>query len=353
MFNFITGKITYGLLVLTGVVVVVFLLFNVLPGDPAKMTLGQRADMNSIEAINKELGLDKPLQIQFFLYLNDLSPVSIHENSKTNQLKYSFVGLFSVSKENILVIKFPYLKRSYQTKQLVSEILMDALPATVLLAVSSIILASITGIFFGVIAAVKHSSVLDNMVISLSVLGISLPSFFSAMLIAWIFGYLLSNFTGLDITGSLFTIDPSEGKILQLKNLILPMITLGLRPMAIITQLTRSAMLDVLSQDYVRTAVAKGLSYWTVLFKHALRNALNPVVTAVSGWFADLLAGAFFVEYIFNWKGLGYVTVKALEKSDFPVVMGSVLFTAFMFVTINILVDVLYGMLDPRISVKK
>lgn len=352
MLKFFLKRCVYGFLVLLGVIVVVFILFNILPGDPARMTMGQRADIASLEVINKELGLDKPLYQQFFFYLNDISPVSIHKDDVVQELKYEYLRLFKVSKEKILVLKFPYLRRSYQTKQRVSEILLDAMPGTIILATSAIILASIFGIFLGVIAAINQGSFLDNFVVVISVLGISVPSFFSGIIFAWIFGYLLSDYTGLNMTGSLYVIDPIEGRMLELKNLILPMVTLGLRPLAIIVQLTRSAMLDVLSQDYIRTAVAKGLSYWKVLFKHALRNALNPVITAISGWFADLLAGAFFVEYIFNWKGIGYVTVQALEKSDFPVVMGSVLITATIFVSINILVDVFYGVLDPRVSVK-
>jgi peptide/nickel transport system permease protein len=134
-----------------------------------------------------------------------------------------------------------------------------------------------------------------------------------------------------------------------LKNLILPAITLGIRPLAIITQLTRSAMLDVLDQDYIRTAYAKGLSKRIVVWKHALRNALNPVITAITGWFAELLAGAFFVEYIFGWRGIGKLTVDALSNLDFPVVMGSVLVSASFFILINILADILYGMVDPRV----
>ncbi|TAG08404.1 MAG: ABC transporter permease, partial [Sphingobacteriia bacterium] len=166
----------------------------------------------------------------------------------------------------------------------------------------------------------------------------------------YVFGFLFSNITGLQMTGGLFTMDPFTGKALALKNLILPAITLGIRPLAIITQLTRSAMLDVLKQDYIRTAYAKGLSKRTVVWRHALRNALNPVITAITGWFAELLAGAFFIEYIFGWKGIGKVTVDALEKLDFPVVMGSVLVTALFFVLVNILADMLYRMVDPRVS---
>ncbi|MEO8116357.1 MAG: ABC transporter permease, partial [Bacteroidota bacterium] len=142
---------------------------------------------------------------------------------------------------------------------------------------------------------------------------------------------------------------PFTGKHLQLQNLILPAITLGIRPLAIIAQLTRSSMLDVLNQNYIRTAYAKGLSKKRVIWKHALRNALNPVMTAITGWFAELLAGAFFVEYIFGWNGIGKVTVDALEKLDFPVVMGSVLITATFFVLVNMLADILYGVLNPRV----
>lgn len=193
---------------------------------------------------------------------------------------------------------------------------------------------------------------MDTSAIFASVLGISAPSFFMGIVLAYLFGFVLSPYTGLHMTGSLFQIDPFTGKELQLKNLILPAITLGIRPLAIITQLTRSSMLDVLDQDYIRTAYAKGLSRKVVIFRHALRNALNPVITAITGWFAELLAGAFFVEYIFGWKGIGKVTVDALEKLDFPVVMGSVLITATFFIIVNILADLLYGVVDPRVRVK-
>jgi peptide/nickel transport system permease protein len=163
---------------------------------------------------------------------------------------------------------------------------------------------------------------------------------------------VLGEYTGLNLSGSLYDYDPFYGRILNLSNLILPALTLGLRPLSIIVQLTRSSMLDVLSKDYIRTAKAKGLTNRQIIWNHALRNALNPVVTAVSGWFASLMAGAFFVEYIFGWNGLGKVTVDALELSDLPVVMGAVLFIAMIFVVINILVDVLYAVLDPRVRLE-
>jgi len=156
----------------------------------------------------------------------------------------------------------------------------------------------------------------------------------------------------LNMVGSLYTVDDfGRGEFLSLRNIILPAITLGMRPLAIIVELTRSSMLDVLSQDYIRTAKAKGLSNTRIVTRHALRNALNPVVTAISGWLASMLAGAVFVEFVFDWKGLGVVIVDALEKYDLPVVMGAVLFVSVLLVIINIFVDIVYGWLDPRVRV--
>ena len=358
MLQYITKRFIYGLFVLLGVVILVFVLFNILPGDPARLTMGQRADVASVEAITKELGLDQPKSIQLVMYLNDISPLSIHSKDEASRYfldpsKYEATPLLNVGSKTV-VVKKPYLRRSYQTKRKVTEIIAEALPNTVVLALTSIILASIFGIFFGIIAALKQNTIWDTSAIVTTVLGISAPSYFTAMIFSWLFGYVLSDLTGLNMTGSLTTIDPFQGgkEVLSLKNLILPMLALGIRPMAIITQLTRSSMLEVMSQDFIRTATAKGLSRKVVIAKHALRNALNPVVTAISGWFAALLAGAFFVETIFKWNGLGYVGVDALLKSDFPVIMGIVLFTAVVFVTMNILVDVVYGILDPRISLQ-
>ena len=342
----------YGFLVLAGVVIIVFFLSYVLPGDPVRLTLGQRADVASIEAVNKELGLDKPLAVQFIIYIGDLSPIWVHPNDPEAKAKYRYTALFDISEKNVVALKAPYLRRSYQTKRKVSEILINAIPYTIILALTAIVLATLIGVLLGVIAAIRQATAIDNLSIITSVLGISLPSYFSATILTWLFGYKWAAFTGLNMTGGLFELG-IEGEEMVLKNLILPSIALGIRPIGIIMQLTRSSMLDVLTQDYIRTAVAKGLSYHTVLFKHALRNALNPVATAISGWFASLLAGAFFVEIICDWKGLGFVTVKALQESDFPVVMGSVLFTATIFVLINMSIDIVYGLLDPRVSIKE
>jgi len=328
-----------------GVVVVVFFLFQGF-GDPSRLVMGQRADAATQENIRKELNLDQPRWKQFVYYLNDVSPIGIHTTDEIKQkgLKGIFIGGHTK-----LALKWPYLRRSYQTKKDVWEILMEALPGTILLAIAAMVIATILGILLGVIAAIKKDTWMDTTAILTSVLGISAPSFFMGIVIAYLFGFVLSRYTGLHMTGSLFDTDPFAGRQLQLRNLLLPALTLGIRPLAIIAQLTRGSLLDTLDQDYIRTAYAKGLRKRTVIWKHALRNALNPVITAITGWFAELLAGAFFVEYIFGWKGIGKVTVDALEKLDFPVVMGSVLVSSFFFILIGLLADLLYGLIDPRV----
>ena len=347
MVKYILRKFFYGLLVLVGVVVLVFVLFQGF-GDPARLVMGQSGDAATQANIRKELYLDQPKWKQFLFYLNDVSPVSIHssEEIKKKDLKGFFIG-----GEKKLAFKLPYLRKSYQTKRSVSSILMEALPGTLILAFAAMLIAVAIGIPLGVLSATKQNTWVDTTAVFSSIVGISAPSFFMGIIIAYVFGFLWSDWTGLHITGSWFEIDENGNKRLTMQNLILPAITLGIRPLAIITQLTRSSMLDVLDQDYIRTAYAKGLGRKQVIWKHGLRNALNPVVTAITGWFAELLAGAFFIEYIFGWKGIGKVTVDALEKLDFPVVMGSVLITATFFILINILADVLYGIIDPRVRI--
>ena len=229
-------------------------------------------------------------------------------------------------------------------------LIAQSFKGTFILALVSIIIAGIFGILLGVISGVKVNSVVDRSLVFLSTLGISIPSFFSAIILAWLFGYVFHSFTGLNMTGSWIDVDPFEGEYYQWKNLILPAIALGVRPLSIFMLLTRSSMLETLNKDFIKTALSKGLSSKSILLKHALPNALNPVITAVSGWFASLLAGAFFVEYIFNWRGLGKLTIEALEMNDLPVVMGSILFIALLFVVINIIVDIVYVKLDPRVK---
>jgi peptide/nickel transport system permease protein len=360
MGRFILKRAFYGILVLLGVIMINFFLFNILPGDPARMMLGQRADITSVEAINKDLGRDKPLLTQFFNYLNDLSPVSIHNAVDKDSYWYldrskysSAVKLVKFSAQDVLVIKKPYLRKSYQSKRDVSEILYDGFVNTIILALIAMTFAMIVGVVIGMICAIYKNTFVDRVALVFSVLGMSLPSFFAAILNAWIFAFVLAGFTGLNMSGSLYSVDDfGAGEYLDLKNLVLPAFTLGIRPLAIIVELTRNSLLDVLSQDYIRTARAKGLNNFRIITVHALKNAMNPVITAVSGWLASLLAGAVFVEYIFDWKGIGVVIVNSLEKYDFPVIMGAVLFISIILVLTNILVDIVYGLLDPRVRVQ-
>ena len=333
MFAYIVRKILYGILVLWGVATLVFFLFTIVPGDPVRMMLGQRADESDVQAIRHELGLDQSIGKQYVDYLNDLSVISY--------------------KDGKIVLKAPYLRYSYQSKRPVGTILSEAFPNTLILAFVSILFAFVIGVLLGVLTAIVNSNFLNRFTLFITTIGMSLPSFFAAILIAWLFGFVLEAYTGLSMTGSLFSVDDyGNGAYLDLKNLILPALTLGLRPLAVITELTRTTLLEVMSMDYIRTAKAKGLKKWRVIGVHALRNAMTPVVTAVSGWFASLLAGAVFVEYVFDWKGIGVVIVDALDKFDFPVVMGAVLLIGVMLIIINIVVDIIYGILDPRVRIK-
>ncbi len=350
MTSFFLRRLFDGFLVLLGVALTVFGLFAVLPGDPAALLAGQRTDEATRAAIRADLGLDRPLPEQLVRYLNDLSPVSVHSDTEANRARYEYTRLFGVGGGRAVVLKAPYLRRSFQSRRPVLEILIDHLPGTAALAFAALFIAATVGIGLGIVAALRPYGWLDQTLLATSVLGISVPSFVAAIFIALTFGYYWAPWTGLPLTGQLIEIDPFTGPHLVWRNLVLPAVALGIRPLAVITQLTRSSLLDVLRQDYIRTARAKGLNTRQVIVNHALRNALNPVVTAVSGWLASLLAGAFFIEYIFNWKGLGAVTLRAVENLDFPVVMGATMFVAGLFVVVNILVDVLYAVLDPRVK---
>jgi peptide/nickel transport system permease protein len=357
MLHFILKRLVYGFLVLLGVTTIVFVLFHILPGDPARLMMGQRADISSVENIRRELGLDLPLHLQYLHFLNDLSPVSIHDSDPESRIfldaeKYRPFLKVANAGGSFLVVKAPYLRQSYQSKRDVSDIIADAFPMTLLLASAAMLFALLVGVTLGALSAVYRDGWFDRAAMVVSVLGMSLPSFFAAILVAWIFAFLLSGLTGLNMTGSLYEVDDfGGGEFLSLKNLILPALTLGVRPLGVIVEMTRNSMLGVLEQDYIRTARAKGLSEFRVITRHALRNALNPVLTTASGWFASLMAGAVFVEYVFDWKGIGVVIVDALGKYDLPVIMGTVLFVSVVMILVNIVTDIAYSRLDPRVEI--
>ncbi|GGD99678.1 ABC transporter permease [Planktosalinus lacus] len=355
MGKYILNKMGYAFLTLWGVITVIFFLFTILPGDPARMMLGQNESPEQIEIIKKKYGFDKPISIQYLYYLNDLSPLSFHSNNPADYTylsagKYNATKLFDVA-NTTCVLKLPYFRESFQKSgKDVSAVIGETLPNTIVLAVSAIAIALLIGIFFGIVSALVKDSWMDKTIQIFSTLGMSVPSFFSAILFAWFFGYVLHQYTNLNMTGSLYEVDDfGEGTYIQWKNLILPAVVLGIRPLAVVIQLMRNSMLEVFNQDYIRTARAKGLSTYQVIRKHALKNSLNPVVTAISGWFASMLAGAVFVEYIFGWNGLGKEIVDSLNTLDLPIIMGAVIVIAAMFILINIFVDIIYGILDPKI----
>ncbi|KAA1243571.1 ABC transporter permease [Aquimarina sp. RZ0] len=351
------SKLGYALLTLLGVITVIFMLFTILPGDPAQMMMGQNESKEQLAIVNKKYGFDLPLISQYGYYVNDLSPISFHNTaveafSFFDKKKYSGVSLFVIGGIEV-VFKFPYLRESFQKNgKKVTDVIKETMPNTAVLAISAILIAIFLGIALGIISALKKDQWIDRLIQFVSTIGMSVPSFFSSIIFAWFFGYVLHEYTNLNMTGSLYEVDDfGEGIYIQWKNLILPAIVLGIRPLAVVTQLMRNSLLEVMSQDYVRTAKAKGLSLFQVIRRHAVKNALNPVVTAISGWFASMLAGAVFVEYIFGWNGLGKEIVDALNTSDLPIIMGSVIVIASLFILINIFVDIIYRWLDPRIRV--
>ncbi len=358
MLKYLLYKTGYALLTLFGVVTVIFFLFNVLPGDPARMMLDQNENSEQLAIIKKKYGFDKPASTQYFYYINDLSPISFHSTNSDDYTflaegKYTAAKLFTTGGITT-VLKAPYLRESFQKSgKKVTQVIGDTLPNTVVLACFAIVIAIVIGIALGVVSALYRDTWIDRIIALVSTLGMSLPSFFAAILFAWFFGFILHKYTHLDMTGSLYEVDDfGEGSYIKWKNIILPAVVLGIRPLGVVIQLMRNSLLEVTGQDYIRTARAKGLSELNIIRRHALKNALNPVITAISGWFASMLAGAVFVEYIFGWNGLGKEVVEALNTLDLPVIMGSVLVIAATFVVINILVDIIYAWLDPRIRLE-
>ena len=352
MIAFFLAKLRDTLLILFGVATLVFALFNILPGDPARMMLDQREDSEQLAAIRAKYGFDLPVITRYQIYLNDLSPISRHKKNTLRFTSEKYNSKILLENENaVWLLKWPYLGESFQRQgKGVSTIIGEVFFNTALLAITAMSFALLFGGFIGVLTALRKDSFFDRFWTVFGTFGMALPSFFSAVLMAWIFGFLLAEYTGLSMTGNLWELDDYGDRMhLRIQNLILPALTLGIRPLAVIIQLVRSSMLEVLEQDYIRTARAKGLPEKTVISRHALRNALNPVITAVSGWFASMLAGAVFIEYIFGWNGMGKQLVDALHQLDMPLVMGIVLVIATLFVVIQLFVDFIYAWLDPRL----
>ncbi|AZR72321.1 hypothetical protein BBF96_02280 [Anoxybacter fermentans] len=305
MFEYIIRRIILIVPVLLGVLFVTFLLMFIIPGDPITTMMGQRADDKVIARIRAELRLDDPWYIQFIRYVG-------------RTLRGD-------------------LGKSYITHRSVARDLMEKLPVTARLALSAMIVAITMGVLIGILAAVYHNTWVDRAVMVFALIFISTPVFWFGLILVFVFGMTLGWFP---ISGM------GDGGI---KYIVLPAITLGTRAAAFLARMTRSTMLEVIRQDYIRTARSKGLSEKIVIFKHALKNALIPIVTIIGLDFASYLNGSVLTETIFGWPGFGRYVVQAINKRDFQVIAGSVLVGAVIFVFANLIVDLTYGFLDPRI----
>lgn len=341
-------RIGLGVLSLIMVVVLITSIIFLSPVDPARLTFGQQFDNEMLEQKRKSLGLDLPLRTQLIYYLRDISPV-VFSKQIPSHLREKVLARIPLGITN-LVLKKPYLRESYQTGRAVSKMIWQALPSTLLLALSAIIIAMILGILFGLISALNEGCWIDDFLLTLSTLGYSIPSYVSAIVFALVFGYLLHHVTGLNIQGGLKVLNDLGDEVWMPRNLILPSIALGIRPVSVILQITRSAALDVLEQPYVLLAKAKGLPKKMIILKYVLRNSLNPILTATTGWFASLLSGAFFVESVFNFRGFGQLTITALLNYDVPLLLGCILTVSVIFIFINLSLDSVYRMIDPRVE---
>jgi peptide/nickel transport system permease protein len=317
--------------VLVGVSIVVFFMVRAIPGDPAQILLGQLATQEQVEQLREQMGLDKPVIVQYGLFLKD---------AVRGDLGTSIV-----------------------TGRPVTTELLARFPATLELTAFAMLVAVLVGVPVGVISAVKQYSLLDKITSVLALTGISMPIFWLAMILIVIFtvnlellpfpgrldsGYTITAITGLVLVDSLLTLN-FAGFWNGLLHLIMPALALGTQPMAIVTRMTRSSMLEVMGEDYVRTARAKGVVPWRVVFKHALRNAMLPTVTVIGLQIGLLMGGAIITETIFSWPGVGQIAYESVNRRDYAMIQGVVLYGAALFVLVNLLVDILYAVLDPRV----
>jgi peptide/nickel transport system permease protein len=311
MISYIVRRLILIVPVLIGVSILAFLMTVLAPGDPASIMAGPQASESDIENLRVKLKLDRPLHIRYFTFLKG-------------------------------IITFD-LGQSVQSQKPVSEMLLTRYPNTLVLATASMIIATFVGLIAGIISGVKQYSIFDYTSMFVALIGISFPTFWIGLVLMYIFSVKLRI---LPVSGL-----PAEWWTLEgLRHLILPAITLGVYSAALIARMTRSSILDILQNDYIRTAKAKGVKGSRVVFKHILKNAFIPVITVIGLNFGRLLAGTVITESVFGINGIGRLAVRAINTRDFPVVQGCVLTIAFTFVFINLLVDIMYAFLDPRIS---
>jgi peptide/nickel transport system permease protein len=317
--------------VLLGVSAIVFVMVRAIPGDPAQILLGQAATPGQVAEVRARLGLDQPLPTQYLLFLRD---------ALTGDLGDSLV-----------------------LGQPVTAVLLERFPATLELTLAALLFAVAIGVPVGVIAAVRQYSLVDKITSVVALAGVSMPVFWLALVLVVVFTVQVNwlpfpgrvgvdvgftSYTGLYLLDTLITLNFVAFWDV-LKHLILPAIALGTIPMAVITRMTRSSMLEVMGEDYVRTARAKGVVPWRVVLRHALRNAMLPTITVIGLQFGLLMGGAILTELIFGWPGVGQIAIESIYRRDYAMIQGVVLYGAAFFVLVNLLVDVLYAVLDPRV----
>jgi peptide/nickel transport system permease protein len=310
LFKYTIKKLMASIPVLLGVSVMVFMIMHLTPGDPARIIAGPEAYEEDIEAIREKLGLNDPIHVQYLRFLGN-----------------AVQGDFGTS---------------LRSGRVVSQELLNRFPFTIELAFFALVFAAVPAVFLGVMAAVRRNSIFDTVSMSTSLIGLSMPNFWLGIMLMLLFALKLGWLPPSGRGGPIWTL---EG----FKHVILPALTLGISAMATIARLTRSSMLEVLSLDYVRTARSKGLSERIVIYRHALRNAMIPVITILGLQMGFLLGGSVITETVFNWPGVGVQLVQGINSRDFPVVQGGVLLVASVFVFVNLLVDLMYGLIDPRI----
>lgn len=334
---------------LIGVTLLIFLLTRVIPGDPAVAMLGERAAPNLVERLRRDMGLDRPL---FF-------------NTEKMQETGSVKGLFDSQYFDYMgKLVRGDLGRSVLTLVPISQSLRHRFPATIELALAAMLLAVAIGIPAGTWAARKRGTIADTLVTLVAIVGVSFPVFWLAIILIYFFAVVLGWLPPSGRLSSALSIQPLTGLYVfdafvtgnfragvnALRHLILPAVALGTIPLAIVVRMTRSAMLEVLGQDYVRTARAKGVSEKKVIRKHSLKNALLPVITVIGLSFGSLLSGAILTETVFSWPGIGRWVYDGITARDYPIIQGGVLFVAIIFVVVNLLVDISYSLIDPRIQ---
>ena len=309
MWRYIVKRILWMIPVIFGITFIVYMLLGLAPGDPAQLILGGDATEETLEALKEEMGLNDPLIVQYGRYMVNV-----------------FKGDFG---------------QSYRNGISVASQIIDKLPNTLILAVAATFLMIVIGIPVGIISARKQYSVIDNVAMVSALVGASAPGFWFALVFVIIFSLNLKWFPSSGM---------GEGFIPLLKSLVLPAFTLGLNGIAIVARMTRSAMLDVMREDYISTARAKGISERKVVWDHMLKNALIPIVTIVGARFGILLGGSIAIEAVFSWPGIGNYVITAVNSRDMPATVGAVLVLSVVFSVVNLVVDIIYAFIDPRIK---